>query len=137
VVSALNRANLGESITIHLGSDPIVGSSCRQWLEYLQKDPTTKAIVILDDIFWDTEESTAFYFSNNLDKPIVAYLPGIHGNTPKPLADALVILDHTVSKLVHDADTVQRKINAFRKAKIPVAKKPSQIPQIIKRIINK
>jgi succinyl-CoA synthetase alpha subunit len=134
IASVLNQANLGESIVIHIGSDRLVGSSCRRWLEWLQTDPLTEAIVLVGDICWDSEASTAAYFLGHKGKPIVAYLAGIHANTPQPLTDAAIVLSHTLSKPIYDADTIQQRIETYKRAKIPVAKKISQIPGLLKKL---
>ncbi len=134
IASVLNQANLGQSIVIHIGSDQLVGSSCRRWLEWLQLDPLTEAIVLVGDICWESEASTAAYFLGQQAKPIVAYLAGIHANTPQPLTDAAIVLSHTLSKPIYDGDTIQQRIETYKRAKIPVAKKISQIPQLLKKL---
>ncbi len=134
IASELNHANLGQSIVIHIGSDPLVGSSCRLWLEWLQTDPLTEAIVLVGDICWDSEGATAAYFLAKQGKPVVAYLAGIHANTPHPLTDAAIVLSHTLSKPIHNADTIQQRMKTYKRAKIPVAKKISQIPHLLKKM---
>jgi succinyl-CoA synthetase alpha subunit len=134
VASELNHADLGQSIVIHIGSDPLVGSSCRLWLEWLQSDPLTEAIVLVGDICWDSEGTTAAYLLTNQGKPVVAYLAGIHANTPHPLTDAAIVMSHTLSKPIHDADTIQQRIKTYKRAKIPVAKNIGQIPQLLKKL---
>ena len=134
IASELNQANLGQSIVIHIGSDPLVGSSCRLWLEWLQCDPLTESIVLVGDICWDSEAATAAYLLAQQGKPVVAYLAGIHANTPHPLTDAAIVLSHTLSKPIHNADTSQQRIETYKRAKIPVAKKIGQIPSLLKKL---
>jgi succinyl-CoA synthetase alpha subunit len=134
VASELNHANLGQSIVIHIGSDPLVGSSCRLWLEWLQTDPLTDAIVLIGDICWDSEGATAAYLLAKQGKPVIAYLAGIHANTPHPLTDAAIVMSHTLSKPIHDADTIQQRMKTYKRAKIPVAKKIGQIPHLLKKL---
>jgi succinyl-CoA synthetase alpha subunit len=133
IASELNQANLGQSIVIHIGSDPLVGSSCRLWLEWLQSDPLTESIVLVGDICWDSEAATAAYLLTQQGKPVVAYLAGIHANTPHPLTDAAIVLSHTLSKPIHNADTIQQRMKTYKRAKIPVAKKIGQIPHLLKK----
>lgn len=134
IASELNQANLGQSIVIHLGSDPLVGSSCRLWLEWLQSDPLTEAIVLVGDICWDSEGATTAYLLADRGKPIVAYLAGIHAHTPHPLTDAAIVLSHTLSKPIHNADSIQQRMKTYKQAKIPVAKKIGQIPHLLKKM---
>ena len=137
IASELNQANLGQSIVIHIGSDPLVGSSCRLWLEWLQSDPLTESIVLVGDICWDSEAATAAYLLQQQQKPVVAYLAGIHASTPHPLTDAAIVLSHTLSKPIHHADTIQQRLDTYKRAKIPVAKKIGQIPQLLKKLGSK
>ena len=137
IASELNQANLGQSIVIHIGSDPLVGSSCRLWLEWLQSDPLTESIVLVGDICWDSEAATAAYLLQRQGKPVVAYLAGIHASTPHPLTDAAIVLSHTLSKPIHHADTIQQRIETYKRAKIPVAKKIGQIPHLLKKLGGK
>ncbi|WP_295615374.1 CoA-binding protein [Chamaesiphon sp. GL140_3_metabinner_50] len=137
IASELNQANLGQSIVIHIGSDPLVGSSCRLWLEWLQSDPFTESIVLVGDICWDSEAATAAYLLAQQGKPVVAYLAGIHASTPHPLTDAAIVLSHTLSKPIHNADTIQQRIETYKRAKIPVAKKIGQIPSLLKKLGSK
>ncbi len=137
IASELNQANFGQSIVIHIGSDPLVGSSCRLWLEWLQSDPLTAAIVLVGDICWDSEAATAAYLLAQKGKPVVAYLAGIHASTPHPLTDAAIVLSHTLSKPIHHADTIQQRIETYQRAKISVAKKIGQIPHLLKKLGSK
>jgi succinyl-CoA synthetase alpha subunit len=137
IASELNQANLGQSIVIHIGSDPLVGSSCRLWLEWLQSDPLTESIVLVGDICWDSEADIAAYLLQQQGKPVVAYLAGIHASTPHPLTDAAIVLSHTLSKPIHHADTIQQRLDTYKRAKIPVAKKIGQIPHLLKKLGSK
>jgi succinyl-CoA synthetase alpha subunit len=137
IASELNQANLGQSIVIHIGSDQLVGSSCRLWLEWLQSDPLTEAIVLVGDICWDSEAATAAYLLEQQSKPVVAYLAGIHASTPHPLTDAAIVLSHTLSKPIHHADTIQQRLETYKRARIPVAKKIGQVPQLLKKLASR
>jgi succinyl-CoA synthetase alpha subunit len=134
IANELERANLGQSIVIHIGSDPLIGTSCQRWLEWLQTDPQTESIVLVGDICWDSEDETAAYLSIKQGKPIVAYLAGIHATTPHPLTDAAIVLSHTLSNPMHNANTTQERMKTYKRAKIPVAKKISQIPHLLKKL---
>ncbi len=134
IATELNHANLGQSIVIHIGSDPLIGTSCRMWLEWLQSHQQTEAIVLVGDIYWDSAGETTAYLSAKQAKPIVAYLAGIHANNPHPLTDAAMVLSHTLSNPIHHANTMQERMNTYKRAKIPVAKKISQIPHLLKKL---
>jgi succinyl-CoA synthetase alpha subunit len=135
IATSLNQADLGQSIVVHLGSDRLVGSSCRWWLEYLQTDPLTEAIVLVGDISWDSEAVTTEYLQSS-GKPVVAYLPGSHSNTSQSLKNPALVVTQTLSKPLYDTDIIQQRIKAYRQAKIPLAKKISQIPALVQKALT-
>jgi succinyl-CoA synthetase alpha subunit len=138
----LAKAGYGESIVIHLGSDAIVGSACRQWLEYCHNDPLTEAVVVVGDIYWEDERN---YLPTGSDlpvvtlreRPIVAYLPGESVPTAPRLADMASIVNRRLAQPIDDGATVRHRIAAFKQAKIPVARKISQIPSILTQLLKK
>jgi len=134
----LTQAGLGQSISVSLGRDAIVGSCFRQWLKILDKDESTKAIVLVGQQCPDaTEEATAEYIATAIDKPVVAYFAGRHAPADKRLGDAHTIIARHLSIPVADAGTAQSQAAAFKQAKIPVAKRPSQIPELVKKALKK
>jgi len=133
----LTQAGLGQSLGVSLGSDAIVGSSFCQWLKILDKDENTKAIVLVGQTGSGNEAAAAEYIAAEIDKPVVAYIAGGHVPTEKRLVDAVAIIASQLSGPMIDADTAQSKIAAFKQAKIPVAKRPSQIPDLVKKALKK
>jgi succinyl-CoA synthetase alpha subunit len=55
----LTKASLGQSISVSIGSDAIVGSSFLQWLQILDEDETTEAIVLIGQPGGNSEEAAA------------------------------------------------------------------------------
>jgi succinyl-CoA synthetase alpha subunit len=133
IASVLNQSDLGESIVIHLGSDRSILPQCDRWLEWIQTDPQTDAIVLVGDVWWD-DESIVWEYLHNYQKPIVAYLPGLDANMPKSLGDDAIVLSYALSKPIHDLGTIRQRIATFDRLNIPVAKKVSEIPTLISQI---
>lgn len=136
VALALSHAELGQSIGINLGNDEIVGSSFRQWLEVVAKDERTKAIVLVDRTGGGNEEETAEYITQSMDKPVVVYVAGCNTPVDKQVGNASAIIAAQLSGPVTNATTAQHKVVAFKQAKIPVAGRPSQIPDLVKKAIK-
>jgi len=137
VALTLTQAKLGQSIGINLGTDAIVGSSFRQWLQVLAMDETTKAIVLVDQAGGGSEEVTAEYIAEAIDKPVVAYVAGGYTPVDKQINDAGAVIAAQLSGPVTSATTAQHKVEALKQAKIPVAERPSQIPELVNKVLKK
>lgn len=142
VALQLTQAKLGQSMAIGIGGDAIVGSSFAQWLQILDEDDETEAIVLVGEIGGSSEEEAAHYISAAIDKPVVAYVAGRHAPKGKRLGHAGDIMaaqlstGKTFSIVGADPDTAQSKIEAFKAAKIPVAQSPADIPGLVKKALR-
>jgi len=137
VALALTHAGLGQSISVNLGSDPIVGSSFRQWLQILATHEETQAIVLVDCTGGGSEEETAQYIAQTIDKPVIVYVAGCNTPVDKQVGNASAIIAAQLSGPVTNATTAQHKVAAFTQAKVPVAGRPSQIPDLVKKALKK
>src|SRR5919199_586413 len=137
VALALTQAELGQSIGVNLGTDAIVGSSFHQWLQILARDESTQAIVLVDQTGGGSEEETAQYIAEAIDKPVVAYVAGCHTPVDKQVGNASAIIAAQLSGPVTNATTAQHKVAALKQAKVPVAERPSQIPELVKKALKK
>lgn len=136
VALTLTHAKLGQSIGINLGTDAIIGSSFRQWLEVLATDESTEAIVLVDQTGGGSEEETAQYIAEAIDKPVVAYVAGRYTPEDKQVGNASAIIAAQLSGPVTKATTAQHKVAAFKQAKVPVAERPSQIPELVRKALK-
>lgn len=137
VALALNQSQIGQSIGVNLGSEPLVGSSFRQWLDVLAIDKTTKAIVLVDQTGGSSEEGMAEYIAKTINKPVVVYIAGYSTPEDKQLGDASSIIAAQLSGPVTIATTSQHKVEVYKQAKVPVAERPSQIPKLVKKLLKK
>lgn len=137
VALALTQAKLGQSFGVNLGTDAIIGSSFRQWLQVLAKDDNTEAIVLVDQTGGSSDQETAEYIAKVIDKPVVAYVAGCYTPVDKQMSDAGAIIAAQLSGPVTKATTAQHKVETFRQADIPVAERPSQIPDLVKKALKK
>jgi succinyl-CoA synthetase alpha subunit len=138
----LTQAGFGQSISVGVGSDAILGSSFTQWLQILDEDERTDAIVLIGEIGGNSEEVAAQYIAEVIDKPVVVYLAGCSAPTDTPLghAGSIIAAQFTetkgrAAKSHREIGTATSKLAAFKRAKVPVAKRPSQIPNLIKKVL--
>ncbi|NET04166.1 MAG: CoA-binding protein [Symploca sp. SIO2B6] len=134
---ALTQAKLGQSIAIDLGGESIISSSFQHWLRVLAKDQNTKAIVIVDQIGGTTKTEITEYIADCVSKPVVAYLVGQHTPREQQGINAATIITTQLAGSTAKATTCQDELKAFKRAKVPVAERPSQIPSLVKKALKK
>jgi len=117
----------GQSTCIGLGGDAIVGLDFVTLLEMFQKDDETKGVVLIGEIGGNAEERAAQYIAKTkYPKPVVAYIAGRVAPPGKRMGHAGAII-------MGSAGTAKSKIEAFNKAGVPVAEKPSDIVRFLAR----
>ncbi len=133
VARELTHAGLGQSISVSIGSDAIVGSSFLQWLEILDEDEATKAIVLVGQPGGGREEAAAHYIAEAIDKPVIAYIAGTQAPPVKQWRQTGTL----AAAIGRDPDfgTAKSKVSAFSHTKVPVAERPSQIPELVKKVL--
>ncbi len=136
IARELSLAGLGQSMGVCIGGDSIVGSSFPQWLEILDEDDTTEVIVLVGEIGGDSEEAAAHYIAEAIDKPVIAYIAGQAAPKGRRIGHAGAIIASQISEFNSDLGTAISKMTAFERAKIPVAKHPSQIPALVKKALR-
>ena len=125
IAASLSKRKLGQSTCIGLGGDPITGLNFIDVLEMFKEDPQTKAVVLIGEIGGNLEELTATYIEKaRYSKPVVAFIAGRSAPPGKRMGHAgAIITGH--------AGTAESKINAFRRADVKVAEKPSDITGLL------
>jgi succinyl-CoA synthetase alpha subunit len=131
---ALKKADLGESMVISLGKDDIIGSSWQYWLEYLQNDDNTEIIIMTAPVNAIYEENLAEYITNYITKPVIAYFLGLQAPLEKNFKDAATIIANQLSYSVPTDSRYHLLLDTFKQAQIPLAKSPSEIPDLILKI---
>ena len=111
--------DLGFSTAIGIGGDPVIGTTHIDALEAFEKDPETKAIVMIGEIGGDAEERAADYIKANVSKPVVGYVAGFTAPEGKTMGHAGAIVSGS-------AGTAQAKKEALEAAGVKVGKTPSE-----------
>jgi len=126
VAYQLSQAGLGQSTVIGLGGDPIIGTRFVDVLELFEADPETQAIVLIGEIGGTDEEEAAEYISQQVSKPVAAFIAGRTAPPGKRMGHAGAIISG-------GSGTAEDKITALEKAGIPVAARPVDIVELIRR----
>ncbi len=130
VVNMLTMNEMGQSTVVGIGGDPVAGLYYIDLLEMFENDPETEAVVLIGEIGGDAEEQAAEYIANHMTKPVVSFIAGQTAPPGKRMGHAGAIISS-------GAGTAEEKIWAFSRAGVPVAKEPSEIPQLLKEKIAK
>ncbi len=130
VARELNIADLGQSIAIGLGQENMIASDPAQWLKILERDKNTQTIVWIEKVT-NFESSVIKCFRDNTSKPVVVYLVGSQTPEERNFKDAVTILTSHLSHSIPVTNTHTKTISALKKAGIKIAKKPSEIPNLI------
>ncbi len=86
VVELLNNYQIGQSLIVHLGSDPIRGSHSSRWLSVF--DDNTEQILLLGGISIDQDLRQA---ADLIKQPVISYNPQLQ-MTITPITDAARLL---------------------------------------------
>ena len=130
IASSLSRNNLGQSTCLGLGGDPITGLNFIDALSMFEKDKQTKACVLIGEIGGNLEELAADYISKQkYSKPVVAFIAGRSAPPGKRMGHAGAII-------TGKAGTANSKIESFKNAGVGTAEKPSEVAELLKKLMR-
>ncbi len=130
IVDSLTKSGFGESTAIGVGGDPVVGLYFEDMLQLFQDDPETDSIVLVGEIGGDAEERAADFIKKHITKPVVAFISGRQAPKGKQMGHAGAII-------TTGSGTAAEKIAAFEAVGVPVAKETSEIPDLLKKLMDK
>jgi len=131
IATGLSMHGLGQSTCIGLGGDPIVGLSFIDVLKEFERDEQTEAVALIGEIGGNFEELAAeFIATKGYSKPIVAFVAGRSAPPGKRMGHAGAII-------MGKTGTAASKIEAFKKADVPVAEKPSDVAKLLAEKLSK
>jgi len=123
-VHQTSQIGLGQSTCIGIGGDPIKGLNFIECLAMFEKDTKTEGIILVGEIGGTDEELAAEYISNNITKPVVAYIAGLTAPTGKRMGHAGAIIYGNSGKAID-------KINALEKAGVWIARSPADMGKVM------
>lgn len=128
IVANLTASGLGQSTVVGLGGDRVVGLSFVDVLEKFEKDPETRAVVLVGEIGGNAEEEAAL-FIKKMTKPVVAYIAGKSAPPGKRMGHAGAIIER-------GKGTFEGKVKALTAAGARVATLPFEVPELIKEALG-
>jgi succinyl-CoA synthetase alpha subunit len=118
------EAGLGISSFIGIGGDPIIGTTTKDALMVLDKDPATKAIALVGEIGGSMEEEAADYV-RTMTKPVAAFIAGAASPPGKKMGHAGAIV-------MGDKGSFAGKKSALEAAGVTVCPTPNGVPLALK-----
>ena len=129
VVYQMTRANIGQTTCVGIGGDPINGTNFIDCLDAFEKDPATKAVVMIGEIGGTDEQEAAKFVREKMKKPVVGFIAGQTAPPGRRMGHAGAIISGS-------AGTAAEKMHAFEENGIGVAKRPRDVVDLLKRALR-
>lgn len=129
MVYQLTRNGIGQSTCIGIGGDPIIGTRFIDTLELFEKDPETKAVVMIGEIGGNSEEEAARFVQEKMTKPVVGFIAGRTAPPGKRMGHAGAIISG-------GKGTAAEKTEALERCGIRVARIPSEVGGMIREALG-
>ena len=129
VVYQMTRAKIGQTTCVGIGGDPINGTNFIDCLDAFEKDPATKAVVIIGEIGGTDEQEAAHFVKQKMKKPVVGFIAGQTAPPGRRMGHAGAIISGS-------AGTAAEKMQAFQDNGVGVAKRPIDVVDLLKRALR-
>jgi succinyl-CoA synthetase alpha subunit len=114
------QLGLGQSTCVGIGGDPLNGTSFVDVLKLFERDPETKAILLIGEIGGKAEEEAAEWIRSNCTKPVAAFIAGQTAPAGRRMGHAGAIISGSHG-------TAATKIDALRNAGVKIANTPAEM----------
>jgi succinyl-CoA synthetase alpha subunit len=133
ISNSLTAAGFGQSTTVSIGGDPIIGSTYAELMPMFEADPDTYAIVIYSEPGGPMDaQLSAWVKDNNSRLPIIAFMAGRFMDKMPGMR-----FGHAGTIVEGKADTAAEKIRWLESAGISVAEEIGDIPALVKARLTK
>jgi succinyl-CoA synthetase alpha subunit len=126
----LVKAGLGHTTAIGIGGDPIIGTTTKEAVELLMKDPETKGIVMIGEIGGGMEAEAARWIKENGTKPVVGFIAGQTAPPGRRMGHAGAIVGGA-------DDTAAAKMKIMADCGIHVVASPADIGKTMADVMRK
>jgi succinyl-CoA synthetase alpha subunit len=127
----LSNAGYGQQFCLGIGGDPINGTNLIEAFDLIKEREDIESVVVVGEIGGDAEEKLAEYIiSTNFSKPVVAYVAGRAAPKEKKMGHAGAIV-------YGNYGSAESKVSNYSKANVPVAKRPGEVPELLKSKLKK
>jgi len=124
----LKQKGVGVTTCVGIGGDPVPGTSFIDCLAEFEKDPETKAVIMIGEIGGSAEEEAAEFIATQMTKPVVAYVAGVTAPAGKKMGHAGAIVSG-------GKGTAQGKMDALRAAGVQVGLNPTEAGDLMAKLV--
>jgi len=125
----MSSRGIGQTTTIGIGGDAIIGTTFVDGLGLFEKDPETKAILLIGEIGGPAEEEAAQFIEKKVRKPVVAFVAGRTAPPGKRMGHAGAIIGGA-------SERAQDKMDRLRRSGITVADSPARIGEAVEKTLR-
>jgi succinyl-CoA synthetase alpha subunit len=125
----LSQQGVGQTTCVGIGGDPVPGTNFIDCLAEFQRDPDTKAIMMIGEIGGAEEERAAAFIAEEVTKPVVAYIAGVTAPPGRKMGHAGAIISGS-------SGTAQAKMEALAAAGVVVAKNPTEAGERMVEVVK-
>jgi succinyl-CoA synthetase alpha subunit len=125
----LTALGLGQSTAIGIGGDPVKGMDFVDCLALFERDPQTRAVLMIGEIGGTSEEEAARFVKANMKKKVAAFIAGQTAPPGKRMGHAGAIISG-------GKGTAAEKIAALQDAGIAIAPTPAELGKTIAPLVG-
>jgi succinyl-CoA synthetase alpha subunit len=129
VVDQLTKKGIGQSTCVGIGGDQIIGLNYVDLLDLFEKDPQTKAVIMIGEIGGTAEEEAAQFIKKNARKPVIAFIAGLTAPPGRRMGHAGAII-------AGGKGTAKEKMEALKRAGVRVVRNPALVGEEMATILR-
>ncbi len=126
----MKALGIGVTTSVGIGGDPINGSSFLDHLELFEKDPETKAVIMIGEIGGPQEAEASAWIKQNMTKPVVGYVAGLTAPKGRRMGHAGAIISA-------EGDTAAEKADIMRSYGLLVAPSAAELGSTVAKALTR
>ncbi len=124
----LTSRGIGQSTCVGIGGDPVNGTGHLDVIKMFNDDPETHGIIMIGEIGGTAEEEAAEWIAKHCKKPVAGFIAGATAPPGRRMGHAGAIVSG-------GKGTAEAKIAAFKAAGIGVAATPSEMADVLLKMM--
>lgn len=126
--SQMKALGIGVTTSVGIGGDPINGSSFLDHLALFDKDPETRAVIMIGEIGGPQEAEASAWIKANMSKPVVGYVAGLTAPKGRRMGHAGAIISA-------EGDTAAEKAEIMRSFGLHVVATAAELGSTVARAL--